>query len=166
MNTLFQEVTEHHNQKDGIQRNTKIGPVMEVTTSCLYGKHGVEIRIWSLSEDNTHSWVNISHGSNKFVMDLNNNDTEVPEDQPEEQAFQLNVKDFAYRSEAKAKPQRREPAGYSPSIIPMNARNWIDIEPGNHSLSAYEVSKKSNPSSSTFSESTTRRGWSGSLLEN
>ena len=54
------------------------------------------------------------------------------------------MKDFAYRSKAKAKPQRREPAGYSPSIIPMNARNWIDIEPGNHSLSlsAYEVSKK------------------------
>ena len=24
----------------------------------------------------------------------------------------------------------------------MNARTWIDIEPGNHSLSAYEVSKK------------------------
>ena len=24
----------------------------------------------------------------------------------------------------------------------MNERNWIDIEPGNHSLSAYEVSKK------------------------
>ena len=38
-----------------IQGNTKIGPVLEVTTSCLYGKHGVEIRIWSLSEDNTHS---------------------------------------------------------------------------------------------------------------
>ena len=69
-------------------------------------------------------------------MDSNNNDTEVPEDQ------QLNVKDFAYRSKAKAEPQRREPAGYSPSIIPMNARSWIDIEPGNHSLSAYEISKK------------------------
>ena len=40
-----------------IQGNTRIGPVLEVTTSCLYGKHGVEIRIWSLSEDNTHSWV-------------------------------------------------------------------------------------------------------------
>ena len=78
--------------------------------SCLYGKHGVEIRIWSLSEDNTHSWVNISHGSNKFVMDSNNNGTEVPEDQPEEQALQLNAKDFACRSKAKAKPQRREPA--------------------------------------------------------
>ena len=125
-----------------IQGNTKIGPVLEVTTSCLYGKHGVETRIWSLSGDNTHSSVRISHGSNKFVMDSNNNDTEVPEDQPEEQPLQLDVKDFACRSKAKAKPQRREPAGYSPRIIPMNARSWIDIEPGKHSLSAYEVSKK------------------------
>ena len=40
-----------------IQGNTKIGPVLEVTTSYLYGKHGIEIRIWSLSEDNSHSWV-------------------------------------------------------------------------------------------------------------
>ena len=28
-----------------IQGNTKIGPVLEVTTSCLHGKYGVEIRI-------------------------------------------------------------------------------------------------------------------------
>ena len=105
-------------------------------------KHEVEIRIWSLSEDNTQSWVRISHGSNKFVIDSNNNNTEVPEDQPEEQALQLNVKDFAARSKAKAKPQRREPVHYSPSIIPMKERKWIDIEPGNSSLSAYEVSKK------------------------
>ena len=75
-------------------------------------------------------------------MDSNNNDTEVPEDQPEEQALPLNVKDFAYRSKEEAKPQRREPAGYSPSIIPMNARNWIDIENQGITPSAYEVSKK------------------------
>ena len=125
-----------------IQGNTKIGLVLEGTTSCLCGKHGVEIRIWSLSKDNTHSWVRISHGLNKFVIDSNNNDTEVPEDQPKEQALQLDVKDFACRSKAKAKPQRREPAGYSPRIIPLNTRNWIDIEPGKHSLSADEVSKK------------------------
>ena len=76
------------------------------------------------------------------MIDSNHNNTEVPADQPEEQALQPNVKDFACRSKARAKPQRREPANYSPSIIPMNARNWIDIEPGKHSLSAYEVSKK------------------------
>ena len=123
--------------KGWIQGNTKIRPVLEVTTSCLYGKHGVEIRIWSLSEDNTQSWVRISHGSNKFVIDSNNNNnTESPEDLPEEQASQLKVKDFAARSKAKAKPQRREPVDYSPSIIPMNERKWIDIEPGNSSLSA------------------------------
>ena len=106
-------------RKGWIQGNTKIGPVLEVTTSCLYGKHGVEIRIWSLSEDNTQSWVRISHGSNKFVIDSNNNDTENPEDLLEEQALQQNLKDFACRSKAKAKPQRSEPVD-SPSIIPMN----------------------------------------------
>ena len=60
VNTLFQEVTDHHNQKDGFKETQKIGPVLEVTTSCFFGKHGVEIRIWSLSEDNTQSWVRIS----------------------------------------------------------------------------------------------------------
>ena len=52
------------------------------------------------------------------------------------------MKDFAARSKAKAKSQRREPVDYSPRIIPMNERKWIDIEPGNSSLFAYEISKK------------------------
>ena len=76
------------------------------------------------------------------MIDSNNNNTESPEDLPEEQASQLKVKDFAARSKAKAKPQRREPVDYSPSIIPMNERKWIDIEQGNSSLSANEISKK------------------------
>ena len=130
--------------KGWIQGNTKIVPVLEVATSYLHGKHGVEIRIMSLSRDNTHSWVRISHGSNKFVMNLNNNETEIPEDQLEEYALKLSAKDFACRSKAKAKPQRREPADSSPRIVPMERRNWIDIEPGKHSLSEYEVSKKVN----------------------
>ena len=107
----------------------------------MHGKHGIEIRIWSLSGDNSHSWVRISHGSNKFVIDSNHNNTEVLAGLPQEQALQLIVKVFAARSKAKAKPQRREPVDL-PSIIPMNERKWIDIEPGKHSFSAYEVSKK------------------------
>ena len=67
-----------------IEGNTRIGLVLEITTSYLYGKHGIEIRIWSLSEDNSQSWVRISHGSNKFVIDSNHNNTEVPADLPEE----------------------------------------------------------------------------------
>ena len=128
--------------KGWIQGNTKIGPVLEVATSYLHGKYGVEIRIWSLNRDNTHSWVRISLGSNKFVMNLNNNETEIPEDQLEENALKLNAKDFACRSKTKAKPQRREPAGSSPRIVTIGRRNWIDIEPGKHSFSDFEVSKK------------------------
>ena len=93
--------------KGWIQGNTKIGPVLVVTTSCLYGKHGVEIRIWSLSEDNTHSWVRISHGSTEFMIDSNHNNTEVPANLLEEQASQLFVKDFAARSKAKAKTTKK-----------------------------------------------------------
>ena len=97
--------------------------MLEVTTSCLHGKHGVEIRIMSLSRDNTDSSVRISHGSNKFVMDLNNNDTEIPEDQLDDQALQLDAQDFVNRSKAKAKPQRRELASSSSRIVPMDERN-------------------------------------------
>ena len=128
--------------KGWIQRNTKIGSVFEVATCCLHGKYGVEIRFMSMNEDNTHSWVRYSHESNKFVMNLNNNETEIPEDQLEEYALKLDAKDFACRSKAKAKPQRREPAGPSRRIVPIGRRNWIDIEPGKCSFSDYEVSKK------------------------
>ena len=124
-----------------IQGDTRIGPVLEVTTSYLWGKYGVEIRIWSLSQDNSHSWVRISHGANKYVVDSNYNNTEVPADLPEEQASQSSVKVVAARSKAKAKPQKRETVEL-PSTIPMNERTWIDIEPGESSLSAYEISKK------------------------
>ena len=128
--------------KGWIQGNTRIGPVLEITTSYLYGKHGIEIRIWSLRKDNFQSCVRISHGSNKFVTDSNYNNTELPADLLEEQASQSSEKVVAARSKAKAKPQRREPAGSSSRILPMERRNWIDSELGKHSLSAYEISKK------------------------
>ena len=39
---------------------------------------------------------------------LNNNEQEIPEVQLEEYAVKLDAEDFACRSKAKAKPQRRE----------------------------------------------------------
>ena len=65
-------------------------------------------------------------------MNVNNNETEIPEDQLEEYALKLSAKDFACRSKAKAKPQRREPAGSSPRIVPIERRNWVDIDPGKY----------------------------------
>ena len=91
-----------------IQGNSRIGPVLEITTGCLHGKHGIEIRLWSLSDDNFHSWVKVSHGSKKYVVDSECNNTEDPADLPEEQASQSSVKVVAARTKAKAKPQKRE----------------------------------------------------------
>ena len=124
-----------------IQGNTRIGPVLEVTTSYMYGKHGIEIRIWSVSQDNSHSWVRISYGTNKCVVGSNYNNTEVPADLPEEQGSQSSVKVIAARSKAKAKPQKREIVAL-PSTIPMNERKWIDIEPAEPSLSLRTRSRR------------------------
>ena len=99
--------------KGWIRGNTKIGPVLEVATCCLHGKFGVEIRIMSMNKDNSHSWVRISHGSNKLVTNLNNNEQETSEVQFKEYALTLNASDFACRSKAKAKPQRRDSASSS-----------------------------------------------------
>ena len=64
-------------------------------------------------------------------MDSNNNDTEAPEDQLEEHALQLDVKDFACRSKAEAKPQIREPADSSSGIIPTNRGLGLILNKGN-----------------------------------
>ena len=96
---------------------------MEVATCCLHGKYGVEIRIMSMNKDNSHSWVRIYHGLNKLVTNLNNNEQETSEVQFEEYALRLNANDFACRSMAKAKPQRRESAGSSTRTIPISGKN-------------------------------------------
>ena len=74
------------------------------------------------------------------------------------------VKVFAARSKAKAKPQRRELVDV-PSIIPMNERKSIDIEPGEFSFFCVRDFEESDQPFSTHSNSTTRRKRSSSILE-
>ena len=127
--------------KGWIQENTRIGPVLEVTTSFQNYKYGIEIRIWSVGQDNSQSWVRISYGTIKYVIDSNQNNTEIPADPQEDQVPQTSIKVVAARSKAKAKPQQREPVD-TPTIIPMHERRWIDIEPSEQTLAAYDLSKK------------------------
>ena len=94
-NTLFSETTNHHNQKEGFKETREFGLVLEVTTSYMYGKHGIEIRIWSVGQDNSHSWVRISYGTNMYVIDSNHNNTETPADPHEDQTSQTSVKVIA-----------------------------------------------------------------------
>ena len=47
--------------------------------------------------------------------------------QLEEYALKLSTSDLACRSKAKAKPQRREPAGSSTRTVPIGERIWTDV---------------------------------------
>ena len=127
--------------KGWIQGHMRIGPVLEVTTSFRHFKYGIEIRIWSVGQDNSRSWVRISYGTNKNVIDSNHNNTEIPAGPHEDQTSQTSDKVVAARSKAKAKPQPRVLVGTT-ATIPMHERKWIDIEPSEPTLAAYDVSKK------------------------
>ena len=104
-------MTNHLTRKVGSEETPKIVPVLEVTTSYLQGKYGVEIRIESVNKDSSHSWVRISHGLNTLVTDLidkeyDDNEQETPETKPKEFAMKTNVLAFASRSKAKAKTEK------------------------------------------------------------
>ena len=135
--------------KGWIRRNTKIGPVLEVTTSYLQGKYGVEIRIESVNKDHSHSWVSISHGLNKLVTDLidkeyDDNEQETSETKTEAFALKTDAFAFASRSKAKAKPRRPTSACSLTRTVPIRERMWTDIGPGTQSNQAYPVAKRLN----------------------
>ena len=128
--------------KGWIRGNTKIGPVLEVTTSYLQGKYGVEIKIESVNKDNSHSWVRISHGLNKLVTDLINR--KYDDDELETSETKMEVFAFASRSKAKAKPRRPSTACSTSRTVHIRERTWIDIEPEAQSDQAYPVAKRLN----------------------
>ena len=118
--------------KGWIRGNTKIGPVVEVTTSYLQGRDAVEIRNESVNKVNSLSWVRISHGLSKLVTDLLNkedddNEQETSEIQFKDCALKTTVLAFASRSKAKTKPQRRISAFSSTKTVPIGERIWTDI---------------------------------------
>ena len=106
----------------------RIGPVLEVTTSFQHFKYGIELRIWSVNQDNSQSWVRISYGTVKYVVNSIQDNTEIPADPHEDQTSQTSFKVVAARSKAKEKPQKRELVDTT-TTIPMHERRWIDIEP-------------------------------------
>ena len=127
--------------KGWIQGNMRIGPVLEVTTSFQHFKYGIEIRFGSVNQDNSHSWVRISYGTVKYVVDSIQDNTEIPADPQEERVPQTSTRVVAARSKAKAKPQPRVLVGTT-ATIPIHERRWIDIEPSEQNLASYDLSKK------------------------
>ena len=83
--------------KGWIQGNMRIGLVLEVATSFQHFKYGIEIRIESVNKDNSQSWVRISYGTIKCVVDSIQDNTEIPADPQEEQIPQTSIKVVATR---------------------------------------------------------------------
>ena len=142
--------------------NTRIGPILEVTTSFQHFKFGVEVRIQSVNEDNSHSWVRISYGTGRYVNDYIKHDTENLADSQEEEDVPTSTSVVAARSKAKAKPQPMESTGTT--TIPLSERVWIDIEPSKPDLESYNLSKKVI-NLLRQSEVTSRTRWSNSILQ-
>ena len=94
-----------------------------------------------MKQDDYHSWVRISYGTVKYVIDSIEDNTENPEDPQEEQILQTSTNVVAARSKAKAKPQPRE-LTETTATIPIHQRRWIDIEPSKQDLDSYDLSKK------------------------
>ena len=126
--------------KGWIQGNMRIGLVLEVTTSFQHFKYGIEIRIKSVNQDDSHSWVRISYGTIRYVNGYIKYDTQSLADTHEEEYVPTSSGVVAARSEAKAKPQPRESTGTT--TIPLSERVWIDIEPSKQNLESHHVSKK------------------------
>ena len=97
--------------KGWIRGNMRIGLVLEVTTSFQHFKYGIETRIQSVNQDDSHSWVRISYGTVKYVNDSIEDNTENPADSKEEESVQTSSSVVAAMSKAKAKPQPRESTG-------------------------------------------------------
>ena len=126
--------------KGWIRGKTRIGPILEVTTSFQHFKYGVEVRIQSVNEDNSHSWVRISYGTVRYVNNYIKYDTQSLADPQEEEYVPTSSGVVVARSKAKAKPQPGESTGTT--TIPLSERVWIDIEPSKPDLESYNLSKK------------------------
>ena len=93
-----------------------------------------------MNQDDSHSWVRISYGTVKYVIDSIEDNTENPADTQEEESVQTSSSVVAARSKAQAKPQPRDSTGIT--TIPLRERRWIDIEPSKQDLESYDLSKK------------------------
>ena len=101
--------------KGWIRGNTKIGPILEVTTCCLQGKYGVEIIIKSVNKDNSHSWIRISHGLEKLVTNLNDKE----HDDNEQEASEMQFEEKKLKIECRQADQRPK-QNHKDAILPAH----------------------------------------------
>ena len=152
--------------KGWIQGNMRIGPVLELTTSFQHFKYGIEIRIESVNQDNSQSWVRISYETSHNTWSILFKTTQkFLQIHKKRQVPQTSTNVVAARSKAKEKPQPRVLVGTT-ATIPIHERRWIDIEPSRTKSCFVRSLEESNRSSSTQSNVTARTRWSNWISQN
>ena len=133
MRHLCREYTMPRNEKGTrvrwwILKNTRTGPVLNIKV-CYYDvRYSIEVRIPSLFQDNTVSWVRIVNGVEKYVT---------------ESMLTTKEEDMASRKPiAKERPWQKPTVTLTSVSILVLERKWIDIETQrSHDHKCYEVSE-------------------------
>ena len=111
------------NRKDGSKETRELDLFWKLRRAFSTSKFGVEVRIQSMKEDNSQSWVRNSYGTIRYVNNYIKYNTQSLADTQEEEYVPANSEVVAARSKAKAKPQPREYTGTT--TIPLSERVWI-----------------------------------------
>ena len=163
VNTLFQGKMHHYNQEDVSSETQKLDPCWKLRpVACMVNMESrLEFGLWAetiltlglefLMDQIGLWWIRITTTQ------------KIPRDQLEEHALQPDVKGFAYRSKAKANKEENLLALHQESF-PWKGIGLI-LNQGNILSLRVRSLEEINSSSSSFSASTSRRGWSGSFLE-
>ena len=111
-----------------ILKNTRIGRVLDIKICHHEDQYTIEVRVKSLFQDRTASWVRIVNGVDKYVT---------------ESMLTKEAEDIASgKPIAKARPRQKPTVTLTSFSIPVRERNLVDIET-QRSLDheCYEVSK-------------------------
>ena len=133
VSTLCQEMKHHLNLKVGFEGTLRLDPYWKSQpVTQKVSKYGVEIRIESVNQKKSHSWVRIFRDLNKLVTDLSNkedddNEQETSETKTEIIALKTDVFAFANRSTAKAKPKRLTQACPHTKIVPSREKCGLSL---------------------------------------
>ena len=144
-----------------VQGNTRIGPILEVTTIFHCGLRGIEIRIWFVGQDNSQFWVRICYGTNKYVIDSNHNNTEALADPLK------NKRHKRVRPDQRQKQiyKRKKLLNYR-ALFQWTKENWLILSHQNHLFLCIRSLEESDQSSSTQSNNIAGRRWSNSIPQN
>ena len=140
-NTPFHETTKLLNQKGGSKEIWELDLYWKSRPVFQHFKYGIEIRIKSVNQDDSHSWARISYGTVKYVNDSIEDDTEKSCRFTRRGKCTNKLKCGCSQVKGKSKTSTKGIYWHDNYTITWQEK-WIDIEPSKQDLESYDLSKK------------------------